>query len=132
MAKARKVKQISFEMPDRPGLLSDITSAIAGGKVNITAICAYAMENKAYFMLNIDSTAKAKKALAGLGLTLKEEDVVGVEMLNRPGELYKVAKRIADAGINIVYMYGTAGPGRSSTCIFKTSDDKKVINLINK
>ncbi|RJQ48731.1 MAG: hypothetical protein C4538_03355 [Nitrospiraceae bacterium] len=132
MAKAKKMKQISFEMPDKAGLLSEITRVIAEGKINLTAICAYAMENKAYFMLNADSAAKAKKAIAGLGVKATEDDVVGVELLNKPGELHKVAKKIGDAGINIHYMYATAGAGKSSACILKTSDDKKVISLVNK
>ena len=79
MAKAKKVKEISFSMPDKVGLLSEVTTAIAGAKVNITAICAYAMENSAYFMLTTDSNAKAKKALAPLGFTIEEGDVVEVE-----------------------------------------------------
>lgn len=132
MAKATKVKQISFSMPDKAGLLSEITNAITGAKVNITAICAYGMDNTAYFMMNTDSNAKAKKALAPFGVTVEEDDVIAVEMPNKAGELHKVAKKIGDVGINIEYMYGTTGPGRSSTCIFKTSDDKKAIRSINK
>ena len=132
MAKARKVKEISFTMPNRVGLLSEVTTAVAGAKVNITGICAYPMENNAYFMLTVDSNAKAKKALASLGVAIEEKDMVEVEMANKPGELQKVAKKIADAGIDIDYMYATAGKGKTPTCIFKTSDDQKVIKIINK
>ncbi len=132
MAKARKVKEISFTKPNKVGLLSEISTAILGARVNITAICAYAMENAAYFMLITESNAKAKKALAPLGVGIEEKDVVEVEMANRPGELEKVAKRIADAGIDIEYMYGTARGGKTAACIFKTSDDKKAIKVINK
>lgn len=132
MAKAKKVKQLSFEMPDRAGLLSEFTAAIAKAKVNINAICAYGMDNRAYFMLNTEGNAKAKKALASLAGAINEENVVSVEMPNKVGELQKVSKRIADAGINIFYMYGTVGAGKSSTCIFKTEDDKKTIKVINK
>jgi hypothetical protein len=132
MTKARKVKEISFTMPNRVGLLSEVTTAVAGAKVNITGICAYAMENNAFFMLTVDSNAKAKKALALLGADIEERDVVGVEMANKPGELQKVAKKIADAGINIDYMYGTAGKGKTTTCVFKTSDDQKMIKIIRK
>ncbi len=64
MAKARRVKEISFTMPNKVGLLLEVTTAIAGAKVNINAICAYATENSAYFMLTTSSNAKAKKALA--------------------------------------------------------------------
>ena len=132
MAKAKKVKQLSFMMPDRAGLLSEITAVLGAAKVNIGAICAYGMQNEATFMLTADSIAKAKKALAPLGAEVKENDVFVVEMTNKPGELQKVAKKIADAGINIIYMYGTTTAGRSATCVFATSDDAQAIKLINK
>jgi hypothetical protein len=132
MAKAKKANQLSFETPDKTGLLSVITGVIAGAKVDLSAICAYTMGEKAYIMLNADSVAKAKKALAGLGVSADESDVMVVEMHNKPGELHRVAKKIADAGVNIEYMYATAGTGRSSTCIFSTSDNKKAIKAINK
>lgn len=132
MAKAKSLKQLSFTMPNRAGLLSEITTAIVGAKVNINSICAYEKEDSAYFMLTTDSNARAKKALAGLGLEITEEDVVAVEMPNRAGELQKVAKRIADAGININYMYGTTGTGKSAICIFKTADNKKAVRVIKK
>lgn len=132
MAKARKARQINFTMPDRAGLLSEITAAVAGAKVNITAICAYGMEKTAYFMMTTNSNAKAKKALSKLGVKSKEDDVVAVEMPHRVGELQKTAKRIAEARVNIIYMYGTASAGKASICIFKTSNDKKTISAINK
>jgi len=132
MAKAKKLKQLSFTMPNRAGLLSEVTVAVLGAKVNINTLCAYELENNAYFMLTVDSNARARKALAKLGIESKEEDVVAVEMPNRVGELEKVAKKIADAGININYIYGTTGTGKSSICVFKTSDNTKTIILINK
>ncbi len=132
MAKARKVKEISLTMANKVGLLSEVTAAVAKVKVNITAICAYAMENTAYFMLTTEGHAKAKKALASLDAQVEEKDVVAVEMPNKAGELEKVAKRIADAGIDIEYMYGTAGTGKTAICIFKTADDGKAIKVINK
>jgi len=132
MAKARKVKEISFTMSDKVGLLSEVTTAVAKAKVNITAICAYAMENSATFMLTTDSNTKAKKALAPLSVTIEEADVVEVEVPNKSGELQKVAKKIADGGIDIQYMYATAGKGKTATCIFKTAGDSKTIKVINK
>ena len=132
MSKARKVKEMEFTMPNKVGLLSEVTTAIAGAKVNITAICAYGMENSAYFMLTTNSNAKAKKALAPLGVAIEEKDVIEVEALDKPGELQKVAKKIADAGIDIEYMYATASSGKKETCIFMTSDNAKAIKVINK
>jgi len=132
MVKAKKVRQLSFSMADRPGVLSEITTLIAGARVNISALCAYTIDETAYFMLNTDSNAKAKKALAKLKIKIDEDEVVKIELPDKVGELQKVSKMIADAGIDIGYAYGTAGAGKSSTCVFKTSDDKKLIKTINK
>jgi len=132
MAKAKKAKQISLAMANKVGLLSEVTAAVAKAKVNITAICAYGMENNAYIMLTTESNAKAKKALTPLGVGIEEQDVIEVELLNKAGELQKVAKKIADAGIDIEYMYAAAGTGKTAICIFKTTDDPKAIKVINK
>jgi hypothetical protein len=131
MAKARKVKEIRLFMPNKVGLLSEVSTAIAKAKVNINTICAYAMENNAFFMLTTNSNAKAKKALALLGFGIEEKDVIQVEVPNRPGELQKVAKKIADAGVDIEYMYATTGGGKA-TCVFKTADDQKAMKVIRK
>ncbi len=131
MAKARKVTEIRLSMPNRVGLLSEITTAVAKAKVNINAICAYALENNAFFNLITSSNAKAKKALAPLGFGIEEKDVIQVEVPNKPGELQKAAKKIADAGIDIDFMYATTAGGKA-TCVFKTADDQTAIKVVNK
>lgn len=131
MAKARKVKEIRLFMPNRVGLLSEVTTAVANAKVNINAICAYALENNAFFNLITNSNAKAKKALAPLGFGIEEKDVLQVELPNKPGELQKVAKKIADAGIDIDFMYATTAGGKA-TCVLKTADDQTAIKVIRK
>ena len=87
MAKARIAKEVSFTMPNKVGLLSEVTTAIARAKINITAICAYSMGNTAYFMLTTDSNTKAKRALEPMGVLIEERDVVEIEVSDKPGEL---------------------------------------------
>lgn len=132
MAKAKKVKQVTFTMPNRVGLLSEITQAVSGANVNILGIYAYEMAETAHFAMITDSVAKTKKALSSIGVDASEEEVVSVEMPNKVGELKKVAQKLGEAGINIEYVYGTASSGRSSICIFKTADNQKAVRVINK
>jgi hypothetical protein len=131
MAKARKVKEISFSMANKVGLLAEVTTALAKAKVNINSLCAYGMEGNAFFMLTASSNAKAKKALAPFGVAIEEKDVVQVEMANKPGELQKAAQRIADAGIDIEYVYATTG-GSKATCVLRSADDGTAMKVINK
>lgn len=132
MAKAEKSKQLSFEMSNKVGLLSEVTGAVTNANVNITAVCAYGMGKKAYFMLLTENNAKAKKALGSLKAKVEEEDVVTVELPNKIGEIQKIAEKIAEADIDIIYMYGTASTGKSSICVLKTANDNKAMRAINK
>jgi hypothetical protein len=132
MIKARKSKQLFFSVKNRTGLLSEIGNLLTNAKVNITGLCAWGMDNTAFFMLTTSSNAKAKKALSQLKVTVNEDDIITAEIPNKPGELEKVSKKIADAGIDIFYLYGTAGSGRTANCSLKTSNDKKALSAIRK
>jgi len=131
MAKARRSKQLTFYKANKVGLLSEICGTLAGAGVNISALCAYQMNKRAYFMMITDSNAKAKRALKKMKTTAKEEPVIIVEMTNRVGELEKVAVRLAEGGMDLQYTYGTAGSKRSTFCVLKTDNDAKAIKIIN-
>ncbi len=132
MATAKKAKQLSIEIPNSVGLLAAVGTALSKAKVNIEALCAYEMGGTAYFMLIIDEAAKGKKALATLGGKIIVDDVIAVEIPNKIGAIERMAGKIADAGIDIVYVYGTAGNCRNPLCVIKTVDDKKALKILNK
>ncbi len=130
MAKAKKVKQINFETRNKVGLLSTVTTALSSARINIKAVCAYGMDKKAYFMLVTSNNAKARKILAKLKAKTVEDDVIAVEMSSGVGQLKKIAVKISNAGINIHYMYGTVGKGKTSICIFKTDNNRKALQVL--
>lgn len=132
MAKAAKIKLLSFSMDDKPGLLAEITGALVSSKVNILSVCAYTVEGTAYVDVAADSNPAAKKALTKLGIKPEEDEAISVEMANKKGELDRIAKALAGAGINIDYVYGTTSTGRTSTCLFGTSDNRKALRVLGK
>jgi len=131
MTKATKLKQLSFRLPDRIGLLSEVTAFITAAKINIEAICAYGMGNEGHFMIITDNNAKAKKVVSNMGAEVKTEDVIAVEVPNKVGQLQQTAKKISDAGIDIFFVYGSPVKQRM-TLIFRTADDKKALTALNK
>jgi hypothetical protein len=131
MAIAKRAQQISFTLPNKVGLLAEVTIFIAAAKINIEAICAYEMEDEGCFMLITNNTAKTKKILLNMGAEVETDDVIMVEMPNKPGQIHRVAKKISDADIDVHYVYGSPARGKM-TIIFKTADDKKAIRLLNK
>jgi hypothetical protein len=131
MAKTMKMKQLSFSLPNRIGLLSELSSFLTAAKVNIEAICAYGMGDEGYFMIVTDNNAKAKKVISQMGAEVKVEDVIAVEMPNRVGQMRQAAKQISDAGVDIHFVYGSP-VRRKMTVIFKTADDKRALKALNK
>jgi hypothetical protein len=80
----------------------------------------------------VKNPAKAKKALTPLGVEMKESDALCVEMPNKSGRLHKVAKKLAEAGVNIHSSWGTAFTGKTASCVLITSDDKKAVAALKK
>ena len=132
MAKALKAKQISITLPDKVGLLAEITAALAKANVNLEALCAYGMEDSGTFLMLTDDTAKAKKALAAFKEgKVDVEDVIVLDMSNKPGELNKASEKVTAAGVNIWYIYCNAASKTRSVCVMKTENDRKAIKAIN-
>ncbi|MCL5807741.1 MAG: hypothetical protein M1418_04165 [Deltaproteobacteria bacterium] len=130
MAKANKTKQLSFSLPSKIGLLSEVSTFITAAKINIEGICAYEMDDQGFFMLITDNNAKAKKILSAMGGEIVSEEIITVEMPNKLGELQKIAKKISAAGIDITYIYGSPVKGKM-TIVLKTANDKKALKVLN-
>ena len=131
MFKIMKLKQLAFVVPNRVGLLSELTTFLANGKINIEALCAYGRGPEGVFMIVTDNNAKAKKILNQMGAEVKTEEVIAVELPNRPGQLQKVARKVSEADVDIQYVYVSPAKGRM-TVVFKTADDKKILRALKK
>ena len=130
MAKATKAKQLIFSLPNRIGLLAKVAAAITEAGMNIEALCVYE-KGYGYFMMVTDNNAKAKKVLTKMGAKVYMEDVISLEVSNKVGQLEKVTKIIADAGLDIHFIYGCPAKNKAVVLILKTEDDNKALKLIN-
>jgi len=131
MAEAKKLKQLIFFLPNKVGLLAEVASAVSRAKVNIETICAYEKNDKGFFKMVTDNNGTAKKVLTKMGAMVDVEDVLIVSVPNKVGQLEKLAKKIAEAGIDIYYAYGSPGAGKTTCLVFKTANDVKALKAIN-
>ena len=132
MAKVRIVKLLSFTLPNKVGQLAAVSELLGQAGVSITAIRAADAGSHAEFLLAMKNPAKARKALAPLAVEMKEADALCVEMPNKAGRLQKVAKKLAEAGVNIQSTWGTAFTAKTACCVLVTSDDKKAMAALKK
>jgi hypothetical protein len=132
MAKATMIKLLSFSIPNKVGQLAAVTTLLGDAGVNLGAIRAAEAGSNAEVVLAVKNPAKAKKALAPLGVDAKESDALCIEMPNKAGRLQKVMKKLADAGVNIQSSWGTAFTGKTASCVVVASDNAKALAALKK
>ena len=103
-------KDLTVMLEDRPGALAELGEATGTAGVNIEGVCAVTEEGRGVIHILVEDVAAARQALQGAGLDVAEErDVLVVEVEDRPGTMGDVARRMADAGVNIELAYTTFG-----------------------
>ncbi|MBI5123912.1 MAG: hypothetical protein HZA72_00660 [Candidatus Omnitrophica bacterium] len=127
MAKASKVKEIIATTPNKVGMLAEITDVLAGTGVNILAICAYAMEGKAIFMMLTSDNSKAVSALKGKEIDVKESDAISVSLNNKVGAAKELAEKLSKAGVDLDYCYGSTGNGSEAILVLSAKDINKAL-----
>lgn len=131
MAKGSKVNQLMVETPDEVGMMAKVCSAISDAGVNVKALCACAKEGKGNFMLLTEDNAKAEQSLKSAGFTVSEEEAVAIELENEVGAAKKIAQKLADAGVNLKYCYGSTGNGTMSLLVFNSNDNEKALKVLS-
>ena len=125
-----RAKQLSLTVPDRPGMLGDVASALGAKKVNIKGICAATTGGGGMIWMVVDKNAAAKKVLDQNGWKASEEEVLAVDLSDAPGSLGRFASKLGKAGVNITFAYaGSAGSARKVTGYFGVSDLKAALKV---
>lgn len=127
MGKAGKVKEIIATTPNKAGMLAEVTGALAGAGVNILALCAYSMQGQAKFMMLTSDNGKAASALKGKKIAVEEAEVVSVTLGNKVGAMKELAEKIAKAGVDIEYCYGSTGNGSDALIVLSAKEINKLV-----
>lgn len=123
--------QFSVFLVNKPGVLAQVTGALAKAKLNVVAMTLVDSQEHGVLRLVFDAADAARKVLAGLNLPMTETEVLCLDLSNRPGALADVATLLGEHHININYAYCTSGaPGGRTTGIFKVADVKKAQHVL--
>ena len=104
-------KQFSVMVENKRGALAQVCSRLAEKAVNILALMAPEQPGIAPIRLVVSSEETARKVLEAMSSSYTEEDVLAVEVSDKPGALGKVTRKLADHNIDVKYAYGTIEKG---------------------
>jgi hypothetical protein len=103
-------KDLTVILEHRPGKLAALGEATGKAGVNIDGICAVTSGGQGEIHLLVEDAGAARSALEGAGVEVREErDVIVHEVEDRPGVVGEVARRLAEASVNIEVFYLATG-----------------------
>jgi hypothetical protein len=111
-----RVTQFVIRGENKPGTLAQICSELAKVAVNITGIMASPETGHGIRMV-AEPHGAAKKVLDALKIPYSEEHGLAVRLTDRPGALGRITRKLAEAGINISYIYGTIVKGQEKALV---------------
>jgi len=118
------VKQLSVSLENVPGKFLDVSECLGAEGINIRAISVADTSDISTVRFVADDPGKTTNVLRSHGYSVKETDVIAVEVPDHPGGLQAVLKPLKGANINVLYLYPYLGRGESGQPIVIVGVDK--------
>lgn len=133
MSATKTVTQFSVFLVNKPGVLAQVTRALAEAKLNLLAMTLADSQEHGVLRMVVGDEAETRRVLAKLNLPMTETEVLCLDLPNRPGAMADVAQLLGENHININYAYCTSGaPGGRTTGAFKVADLNKARRVLDK
>jgi hypothetical protein len=127
-----KVEQISVFLENKPGALAEVTRTLGETGVNIRALSLADTKDFGILRLIVNDNEKAKEVLGQKGFTVRKTEVVAVEVPDRPGGLAEIIKILAEASINVEYLYAfVQQSGENAIIIFRFDETDRAIAVLS-
>lgn len=127
-----KCVQFSIFLVNKPGVLSRIFRELAKAKINIQSIAMMDSMEHGVLRLIAEDPAAVRPIMLALDVPATETEVLAVTIPNRPGAAADLCERLANAHVNIGYMYCTVGSkGGKSLVVLKVPDLKKAMKVLD-
>lgn len=97
---------MTVELENRPGTLAELGEAAGQKGINLDGICGFPCEGVGVIHVLVDEPSAARNAFEAAGIrTTDEREVLVIDIEDRPGEMGRLTRRFADAGINVDLLY---------------------------
>ena len=120
------VKQLSVFIENKAGRVSEVTDVLGNADVNIRGFSVSDTADYGIVRLVVNDPDKGLEVLHEAGFAVKVNDVLCVELPDRPGGLAGVLKVVSDAGVNIEYVYSLIG----TFVVINVADIERAIGLL--
>lgn len=127
-----RIKQVSVFMENKPARLVAILEALERRGINIRAISVGDAAEIGIIRMVLSNPEDGLEELRRAGFTVRMDWMLSVEIPDVPGGLLNtVAKPLAEAGINLQYVYAYTEPSTNKAiAVIKTDDLEKTERIL--
>ena len=124
--------QLALFLENRPGTLARVCDALSAADINIYAITTSDTVDHVVIRMVVSNPRKALLIFEEHGTLVVEDEVLMVDGDNKPGSLARLAEKLADAKINVEYLYSATHPRiRKGLIILRVNNVKKALKVLN-
>ena len=129
-------EEITITTKNKVGILADVSKMLSLKGINIEAVLGYEVGTKAKLLIVTNANIVIVKELKKMKYkTVKESEVLLVDLDNKPGALKVVSTEMKENKIDIRYVYltpCTCATKGSSRMVLQTSDNERAMALLSK
>lgn len=128
-----KVEQLSIFLENKSGRLAEVTDILARSGINIRALSLADTADFGILRLIVNDMPKTQSILKEHGFTVGKNEVIAVEVPDRPGGLAGILGALQGKGINVEYMYAFVQKSEgNAVLIFRFDEIEKAIDVLQK
>jgi hypothetical protein len=126
-----KLKQISVPIENSKDRLYECTKALGDNGINLRALNLVDTGNYGQLRLLVSDVAAARQILMQKYIPAWVEEVVAIEVEDRPGQFSKLLQSLMAADIKIKYSYASAGNSSTKVVmVFCFDDNDRAIEIL--
>ena len=101
------MRDLAIRLENRPGALAEMGEALGSAGVSVEGGGAFLFDGRAIAHFLFEDAVAGRRALEEKGITVLEDREVLVQRLrqDQPGQLGKISRLMAEAGVNIEVIY---------------------------
>lgn len=125
------ITQYNVQFANTPGMLAKLTRLLVRERIDFKSVVMASVGDKTAIQFLARKDPALREKLERTGSLVQEDLIFQLEMPNRPEELHKLAKALADGGINIVSLYSSV-EGESMRLILSVDQPANAVALAGK
>ncbi|MGB4441232.1 MAG: ACT domain-containing protein [Coriobacteriia bacterium] len=120
------VRQLSVFIANEAGRVSEVTGLLGDNGINIRGFSVSDTIDYGILRLVVDKPDEALATLKAAGFTVREDAVICIDLPDHPGGLASVLRIVAEAGVNIEYVYSLV----STFVVINVADVNRALHLL--